>query len=92
MVADHMSSVNVVYIMARILYLNVQTINHSFCFEILDSIREMNRYSIGKVQDSEHGHLDAELQHSMKLFRAQRNFYVAGFALFLYLYVSHTQE
>jgi len=53
----------------------------------IDSIREMNRYSIGKVQDSEHGHLDAELQHSMKLFRAQRNFYVAGFALFLYLVI-----
>lgn len=53
-----------------------------------DSIREMKRYSLGKESDSEHGHLDAELQHSMKLFRAQRNFYVAGFALFLYLYVS----
>lgn len=30
-------------------------------------------------------HVDAELQHSMKLFRAQRNFYIAGFALFLFL-------
>jgi len=53
----------------------------------IDSIREMRRYSIGKEADSEHGHLDAELQHSMKLFRAQRNFYVAGFALFLYLVI-----
>jgi len=53
----------------------------------VDSIREMRRYSVGKEQDSEHGHLDAELQHSMKLFRSQRNFYVAGFALFLYLVI-----
>lgn len=53
----------------------------------VDSIREMRRYSHGKEQDNEHGHLDAELQHSMKLFRAQRNFYIAGFALFLYLVI-----
>lgn len=32
-------------------------------------------------------HVDAELQHSMKLFRAQRNFYIAGFALFLFLVI-----
>lgn len=32
-------------------------------------------------------HVDAELQHSMKLFRAQRNFYIAGFALFLCLVI-----
>ena len=63
------------------------TVNDLF-LSATDSIREMRRYSIGKEADSEHGHLDAELQHSMKLFRAQRNFYVAGFALFLYLYVS----
>lgn len=62
--------------------------NHLLSLFATDSIREMKRYSIGKEADSEHGHLDAELQHSMKLFRAQRNFYVAGFALFLYLYVS----
>lgn len=31
--------------------------------------------------------VDAELQHSMKLFRAQRNFYIAGFALFLFLVI-----
>lgn len=32
-------------------------------------------------------HVDSELQHSMKLFRAQRNFYIAGFALFLFLVI-----
>lgn len=32
-------------------------------------------------------HVDTELQHSMKLFRAQRNFYIAGFALFLFLVI-----
>ena len=47
----------------------------------------MTKYHEGKLADSEHGHLDAELQHSMKLFRAQRNYYIAGFALFLCLYV-----
>ncbi|XP_037076360.1 B-cell receptor-associated protein 31-like [Pollicipes pollicipes] len=30
-------------------------------------------------------HLDAELQKHMKLFRAQRNFFIAGFALYLFL-------
>jgi len=53
----------------------------------VDSIREMSKYSSEKVHDSDHGHLDAELQHSMKLFRAQRNFYIAGFALFLCLVI-----
>jgi len=53
----------------------------------VDSIREMQKYSTNKEHDLDHGHLDAELQHSMKLFRAQRNFYIAGFALFLCLVV-----
>lgn len=47
----------------------------------------MRKYSSEKDHDADHGHLDAELQHSMKLFRAQRNFYIAGFALFLCLWV-----
>jgi len=51
----------------------------------VDSIREMGRYSAGR--EAEHGHLDSELQYSMKLFRAQRNFYIAGFALFLCLVI-----
>lgn len=52
-----------------------------------DSIREMRRYSFGREHDEQHGHLNAELAHSMKLFRAQRNFYIAGFALFLCLVI-----
>jgi len=53
----------------------------------IDSIREMRRYTATREMDHEHGHLNAEMQHSMKLFRAQRNFYIAGFALFLCLVV-----
>jgi len=53
----------------------------------VDSIREMSKYSSSKIHDADHGHLDAELQNSMKLFRAQRNFYIAGFALFLCLVI-----
>ncbi|KAH7948279.1 hypothetical protein HPB52_020129 [Rhipicephalus sanguineus] len=34
-----------------------------------------------------HGNLDVEMQQSMKMFRAQRNFYIAGFALFLWLVI-----
>lgn len=40
--------------------------------------------------DSEHGghdHLDKEMQGSMRLFRAQRNFYISGFSLFLSLVI-----
>ncbi|KAI1278770.1 B-cell receptor-associated protein 29 [Halotydeus destructor] len=53
----------------------------------VDSIREMRKHSAFKEQEIEHGRLDSELQHSMKLFRAQRNFYIAGFALFLCLVI-----
>lgn len=49
---------------------------------LLDAIREMQKYS--DIQDKgEHQHLDAEMQGNMRLFRAQRNFYISGFALFL---------
>lgn len=48
----------------------------------------MTKYS-GDLNTDHMGsrHVDAELQHSMKLFRAQRNFYIAGFALFLFLVI-----
>ncbi|KAG5880169.1 hypothetical protein JTB14_001659 [Gonioctena quinquepunctata] len=56
---------------------------------LLDAIREMRKYS--KLGDDEHGHghshLDREMQESMRLFRAQRNFYISGFALFLSLVI-----
>lgn len=53
-----------------------------------DSMREMTKYA-GDLNTDHSGsrHVDAELQHSMKLFRAQRNFYIAGFALFLFLVI-----
>lgn len=31
--------------------------------------------------------LNVELQHSMRLFRAQRNFYISGFSIFLTLVI-----
>nr|CAD7264885.1 unnamed protein product [Timema shepardi] len=52
----------------------------------LDAIREMKKYSSSEV-DNAHGHLDAEMQVNMRLFRAQRNFYISGFALFLSLVI-----
>jgi len=54
----------------------------------LDAIREMRKYSVelGEQQKGGHGyHLDAEMQAHMRLFRAQRNFYIAGFSLFLWV-------
>jgi len=53
----------------------------------LDAIREVRKYT-GEIEDTKldsHAHLSAELQIQMKLFRAQRNFYISGFALFLWL-------
>jgi len=55
----------------------------------LDAIREMNKYS-DESNNSNHGHpshLDAQMQMHMRLFRAQRNFYISGFALFLCLVI-----
>ncbi|XP_076758512.1 B-cell receptor-associated protein 31-like [Xylocopa sonorina] len=53
---------------------------------LLDAIREMRKYStVG--EHGEHARLDAELQGNMRLFRAQRNFYISGFALFLSLII-----
>jgi B-cell receptor-associated protein 31 len=44
----------------------------------------MRKYS-DKEHTADHQHLDAEMQTTMRLFRAQRNFYISGFALFLSL-------
>lgn len=52
----------------------------------LDAIREMRKYASEEIKDA-HGHLDAEMQNNMKLFRAQRNFYISGFSLFLWLVI-----
>lgn len=54
----------------------------------VDALREMQKYS-----DTDHNHtgasshLDAQMQAHMRLFRAQRNFYISGFAMFLCLVI-----
>ncbi|XP_055373430.1 B-cell receptor-associated protein 31 [Condylostylus longicornis] len=48
---------------------------------LLEAIREMRKYSNHEVATDTH--LNVEMQHSMRLFRAQRNFYISGFAIFL---------
>ncbi|XP_069683952.1 B-cell receptor-associated protein 31 [Periplaneta americana] len=53
----------------------------------LDAIREMRKYSSAETTEATHSHLDAEMQVNMRLFRAQRNFYISGFALFLSLVI-----
>eukprot|EP00092_Neocalanus_flemingeri_P008365 GFUD01009021.1.p1 GENE.GFUD01009021.1~~GFUD01009021.1.p1 ORF type:complete len:227 (+),score=102.66 GFUD01009021.1:67-747(+) len=55
----------------------------------LDAIREMQKYSSEEQQQKTAGlsHLDTQMQMHMRLFRAQRNFYIAGFALFLFLVI-----
>lgn len=56
---------------------------------VADSIREMRKYGtqreVAQSEHHHHGNLDVEMQQSMKMFRAQRNFYIAGFSLFLWL-------
>lgn len=52
---------------------------------LLDAIREMRKYSTHELGG--HEHLNVEMQHSMRLFRAQRNFYISGFSIFLVLVI-----
>ncbi|VVC90841.1 unnamed protein product [Leptidea sinapis] len=52
---------------------------------LLDAIREMVKYS--NMEPTDHQHLDAEMQGHMRLFRAQRNFFISGFALFLLIVI-----
>ncbi|XP_063910228.1 B-cell receptor-associated protein 31 isoform X2 [Zophobas morio] len=54
---------------------------------LLDAIREMRKYSQIDSEEHGHAHLDREMQGSMRLFRAQRNFYISGFSLFLSLVI-----
>lgn len=53
---------------------------------LLDAIRDVSRYakSFVDLSDAAATAPAAEVQFHMKLFRAQRNFYIAGFALFLF--------
>lgn len=48
---------------------------------LIDAIREMRKYS--NSEPGAHTHLTSEMKGSVKLFRAQRNFYITGFAIFL---------
>uniref|UniRef100_T1J0F9 Endoplasmic reticulum transmembrane protein n=1 Tax=Strigamia maritima TaxID=126957 RepID=T1J0F9_STRMM len=52
-----------------------------------DAIREIKRYTleVDNIKHDSHTHFDTDLQTHMKLFRSQRNFYISGFALFLWL-------
>lgn len=52
---------------------------------LLEAIREMRKYSHSEPGSEQH--LNVEMQHSMRLFRAQRNFYISGFAIFLSLVI-----
>ncbi|CAF4828884.1 unnamed protein product [Pieris macdunnoughi] len=46
---------------------------------LMDAVREMRKYS----HTTDHVHLTNEMKGNVKLFRAQRNFYITGFAIFL---------
>ncbi|XP_030372494.1 B-cell receptor-associated protein 31 [Scaptodrosophila lebanonensis] len=52
---------------------------------LLEAIREMRKYSVNEHTGDVH--LNVEMQHSMRLFRAQRNFYISGFSIFLVLVI-----
>ncbi|EJY57455.1 AAEL003130-PC [Aedes aegypti] len=58
---------------------------------LLEAIREMRKYShVGELPTADPAaeqHLNVGMQHSMRLFRAQRNFYISGFAIFLSLVI-----
>jgi len=56
-----------------------------FALLFLDSIRELRKYSGFEVKDLSTPH--AEAHAHMKQFRSQRNFYIAGFALFLWFVI-----
>lgn len=53
---------------------------------LMDALREMRKYSKTDHTDV-HPSLNLELQENMRMFRAQRNFYISGFALFLSLVI-----
>ncbi|XP_069141716.1 B-cell receptor-associated protein 31-like [Argopecten irradians] len=53
----------------------------------IDSIREVNKYSVPVAEVDLKHNLDSENLALMKLFRAQRNFYITGFALFLWFII-----
>lgn len=52
------------------------------CLFLFDAIREMRKYS-HSIEGAAYVHLSNEMKGNVKLFRAQRNFYITGFAIFL---------
>ena len=52
---------------------------------LLEAIREMRKYATHETTGEVH--LNVEMQHSMRLFRAQRNFYISGFSIYLVLVI-----
>jgi B-cell receptor-associated protein 31 len=56
-----------------------------FALLFLDSIRELRKYSDVDPKDLSTPH--GEVHAHMKQFRSQRNFYIAGFALFLWFVI-----
>lgn len=52
---------------------------------LLEAIREMKKYS--SEDPSPEAQIQVGLQHNMRLFRAQRNFYISGFSIFLTLVI-----
>lgn len=54
-----------------------------------DSLREMLKYSTqrGEAKAESHDHGNVYMQLSIQMFRSQRNSYVAGFSLFLWLVI-----
>ncbi|RCN34317.1 hypothetical protein ANCCAN_19836 [Ancylostoma caninum] len=52
-----------------------------------DAVREVNKYSHVEItmESSVRHAADADAVIHMRLFRAQRNFYISGFALLLFL-------
>ena len=53
-----------------------------------DGIRDVRRFSSPIDEGDLKNNPQAEVMLHMKLFRAQRNFYIAGFALFLFMWVA----
>jgi len=52
-----------------------------------DAVREVRKYDISDITIDTHQSAQADTVIHMRLFRAQRNLYIAGFALFLYLVI-----
>ncbi len=57
-----------------------------FCL-LLDGIRDVSKYSTPLEDKEVSMNPQGEATLHMKLFRAQRNFYIAGFTLFLFVWV-----